>query len=104
MNKKRQSFDTSAKDDLESRLNDINRRHGRDVNGKQSDEIKKPDNAGMANGMRIASEFVSSIIVGAAIGYGIDWIFGVSPFAMILFMMLGFVAGILNVIRITKQM
>jgi ATP synthase protein I len=104
MTKKRQPFDTSAKDDLESRLNDLNKRHGRDVNGEQSDEIKKPDTSGMAQGMRIASEFVSAILVGAAIGYGIDWIFGVAPFAMISFMLLGFVAGVLNVVRAAKDM
>ncbi len=104
MTKKRQPFDTSAKDDLESRLNDLNKRHGRDVNGEQSDEIKKPDTSGMALGRRIASEFVSAILVGAAIGYGIDWIFGVAPFAMISFMLLGFVAGVLNVVRAAKDM
>lgn len=104
MNKKRYPFDTSAKDDLESRLNDLNKRHGRDVNGKQRDEIKKPGNSGMANGMRIASEFISAILVGAAIGYGIDWFFEIAPLAMILFMMLGFAAGVLNVIRMTKEM
>lgn len=104
MTKKSSSFDTGAKDDLESRLNDINKRLGRDVDGKEAEEVKKPVNSGMATGMRIASEFVSAIFVGAAIGYGIDWIFGIAPIAMIIFMMLGFAAGVLNVIRLTKDM
>jgi len=104
MKKKTDSFDTGAKDDLENRLNDINKRLGRDVNGEQAGEIKKPGNSGMAQGMRIASEFVSAILVGAAIGYAIDWIFGVAPFAMISFLLLGFVAGVLNVMRAAKEM
>ena len=102
--KKKEPFDLSAKDDLESRLNNINKRLGRDIDSEQGEEIKKPVNSGMANGMRIASEFISAIIVGAAIGYGIDWVFGIAPLAMIIFMMLGFVAGVLNVIRVTKEM
>ena len=104
MNKKTDSFDTGAKDDLENRLNDINRRLGRDVKDEQTGEIKKPGNSGMAQGMRIASEFVSAILVGAAIGYAIDWVFGVAPFAMISFLLLGFVAGVLNVMRAAKDM
>jgi ATP synthase protein I len=104
MNKKTDSFDTGAKDDLENRLNDINKRLGREVKGEQTGEIKKPGNSGMAQGMRIASEFVSAILVGAAIGYAIDWVFGVAPFAMISFLLLGFVAGVLNVMRAAKDM
>jgi len=104
MNKKSDQFDTSSKDDLENRLNDINKRLGRDVKGEQTGEIKKPGNSGMAMGMRIASEFVSAILVGAAIGYAIDWVFDLAPFAMISFLLLGFVAGVLNVMRVAKEM
>lgn len=104
MTKKPNTFDTSAKDDLESKLNDMNKRLGRNVNGGESEEIKKPVNSGMAQGMRIASEFVSAILVGAAIGYAIDWTFDIQPFAMISFLILGFVAGVLNVMRAANEM
>ena len=53
----------------------------------------------MALALRVASEFVSAILVGAAIGYGIDWLLGSSPWVMILFLLLGFAAGVLNVMR-----
>ncbi len=104
MNKKTDRLDVSSKDDLENRLNDINKRLGRDVNNDETGEVKKPGNSGMAQGMRIASEFVSAILVGAAIGYAIDWVFGIAPFAMISFLLLGFVAGVLNVMRAAKDM
>lgn len=104
MAKKPETFDKSAKDDLESRLNDMNKRLGRDIHGEQGVEIKKPGNSGMVMGMRIASEFVSAILVGAAIGYAIDWIFDIAPFAMISFLLLGFVAGVLNVMRAANEM
>ena len=104
MNKKTDPLDKSPRDDLENRLNNINKRLGRDVNKQEASEIKKPGNSGMAQGMRIASEFVSAILVGAAIGYAIDWFFDIAPFAMILFLLLGFVAGVLNVMRAAKDM
>ncbi|HEY9057829.1 MAG TPA: AtpZ/AtpI family protein [Aurantimonas sp.] len=54
---------------------------------------------GAAQGLKVASEFVAGIIVGAAIGYFIDQLAGTSPFGLIVFLLLGFAAGVLNVIR-----
>ncbi|GAB5376695.1 MAG: AtpZ/AtpI family protein [Acuticoccus sp.] len=55
--------------------------------------------AGYAAAFRLSTEFVSAIFVGAAIGYGLDYLLGSSPFLTILFFFLGFVAGVLNVLR-----
>ncbi|MEN3792650.1 AtpZ/AtpI family protein [Fulvimarina sp. MAC3] len=54
---------------------------------------------GIAEGLKLASEFAAGIIVGGAIGYGIDMFAGTSPFGLIVFLMLGFAAGIRNVLR-----
>ena len=54
---------------------------------------------GVAQGLKIASEFVAGILVGAGIGYLIDQIAGTTPFGLIVFLMIGFAAGVLNVIR-----
>ncbi|MEF2552387.1 AtpZ/AtpI family protein [Aurantimonas sp. A2-1-M11] len=54
---------------------------------------------GVAQGMKIASEFVAGILVGAGIGYLIDQLAGTTPFGLIVFLMIGFAAGVLNVIR-----
>lgn len=53
---------------------------------------------------RFASEFVAAIIVGGLIGYGIDWLFGTKPWAMIVLLLLGFAAGVLNVMRAASAM
>jgi ATP synthase protein I len=37
--------------------------------------------------------------VGAAIGWGLDKLFGISPWGLIVFLLLGFAAGVLNVMR-----
>jgi ATP synthase protein I len=58
---------------------------------------------GTAEGFKIASEFVGGILVGVAIGYGIDRLFGTTPFGLIAFLLIGFAAGVLNVIRSTTR-
>ena len=58
---------------------------------------------GMAQGLKIASEFIAGVVVGAVIGYGIDQLFGTTPFGLIVFLMLGFAAGVMNVIRSASQ-
>jgi ATP synthase protein I len=54
---------------------------------------------GMAYGMRMAAELVAAVIVGGAIGYGLDSWLGSKPWLFLLFFVLGFAAGVLNVVR-----
>ena len=60
---------------------------------------RRSDTSGFSLGLRLASEFVAAIIVGAAIGWGLDWLAGTGPWGMIGFLLLGFAAGVLNVMR-----
>jgi len=54
---------------------------------------------GLAQALRLASEFVAGVLVGAGLGWLIDWWLGTSPWGLIVFLLLGFVAGVLNVLR-----
>ena len=56
----------------------------------------------MAMGLRAGSEFVAAIIVGAGVGWAIDRALGTKPAFLIVFFMLGVVAGVFNVIRATS--
>jgi ATP synthase protein I len=58
--------------------------------------------AQMSMGLRAGSEFVAAIVVGGAIGWGLDWLVHTKPLFTILFFLLGVVAGVLNVIRATS--
>ncbi len=49
--------------------------------------------------MKLSSEFISAIAVGVGIGFLIDKVAGTSPWGLIIFLLLGFVAGVLNVLR-----
>jgi ATP synthase protein I len=56
---------------------------------------------GMAQALRLGSEFVAGVLVGAAIGWAVDRLFDISPWGLIVFLLLGFAAGVLNVLRST---
>ncbi len=58
----------------------------------------------MGRAFRFAAEFIAAIIVGGAIGYGIDRLLGTTPWAMIVLLLLGFAAGVLNVMRAAAEM
>ena len=58
--------------------------------------------SGISIGLRAASEFVSAVAVGAAIGWGLDWLFRTKPLFIIVFFMIGVAAGVWNVIRATS--
>lgn len=59
----------------------------------------KTDAQGLARALRLSSEFVAGILVGTGIGWFLDRLLGTSPWGMIVFLMLGFAAGVLNVLR-----
>ncbi|MFP5075978.1 AtpZ/AtpI family protein [Rhizobium sp. YIM 134829] len=49
--------------------------------------------------IKLSSEFVAAIIVGALLGYLLDHFAGTAPWGMIVLLLLGFCAGVLNVLR-----
>jgi ATP synthase protein I len=53
----------------------------------------------MARGFRLSSELVAGVVVGAVIGWGIDRVLSTSPWGLIVFFLLGFAAGVLNLMR-----
>jgi ATP synthase protein I len=52
-----------------------------------------------ARGFRLSAELVAAVLFGAAIGWLLDRWLGISPWGMIVFLLLGFAAGVLNVVR-----
>ncbi len=55
--------------------------------------------SGYAKGFRLSSELVAGVVVGAGIGWAVDRWLGISPWGLIVFVLLGFAAGVLNVMR-----
>jgi ATP synthase protein I len=84
--------------DLDGKLDKL-RHDGRDV--EKDAELR---GRGMAYGMRMATELVSAVIVGGLIGYALDWWLNTKPWLFLLFFVLGFAAGVLNVLRAYERM
>jgi ATP synthase protein I len=57
------------------------------------------DSSGFSRGMRLSSELVAGIIVGAAIGWAIDRVLGTSPWGLSVGLLLGFAGGVANLVR-----
>lgn len=70
---------------------------------QESDKAKKADKPNdrkeMSKGLKLSSEFISAIFVGFMLGYLLDRFAGISPWGMIVCLMLGFGAGVLNIMR-----
>ncbi len=73
----------------------------RDRQEPESDAPRSSGLSGFGQAMKVGSEFVAGVIVGFVIGYTIDRLFGTGPWGMIVFLLLGFAAGTLNVMRAT---
>jgi ATP synthase protein I len=52
--------------------------------------------------LRIGGEFGAAIIVGALLGYGADYFLHSSPWGLVIGFGLGFVTGIVNVVRAVR--
>ena len=55
--------------------------------------------AGFGQALKLSSEFIAGVAVGAGLGWLIDRMAGTSPWGLIVFLLLGFAAGVLNVLR-----
>jgi ATP synthase protein I len=88
---------------FEDRISDLGSRLGKARSGRpesgQDDANADSRRRGMAYGMRMAADLVAAIIVGSAIGWGLDWVLGSRPWLFLIFFLLGFAAGVLNVVR-----
>lgn len=52
---------------------------------------------------RMVVELVSGMLLGLAIGYGLDHVFGTRPIFLVIFVLLGFAAGIRTVIGTANE-
>ncbi|MBW8299280.1 MAG: AtpZ/AtpI family protein [Hydrogenophaga sp.] len=66
---------------------------------KAADERAEQNRKGYAEAMKLSSEFISAVVVGAILGYLFDRFVGTAPWGMIVLLLLGFCAGVLNVLR-----
>jgi ATP synthase protein I len=90
-------------DDLEGRRASLEKRlaERRDRDAEIDARSNRGDRAGMALAVKLSSEFIAGVLAGAGLGWVIDQLAGSSPWGLIVFLLLGFLAGVLNVMRAT---
>jgi ATP synthase protein I len=62
-----------------------------------------PAGSGLTRAVGLSAEVVGAVGVGGGVGIGFDWLLGTSPWLLIVFFMLGFAAGVLNLIREARR-
>lgn len=95
---------TDRKDSLEERRDSLHERleqaRSKDERVDKSGEVSRK---GYSQALKISSEFISAIVVGGLIGYLLDLLLPTKPWGLIVFVLLGFIAGVLNVLRVTGK-
>lgn len=82
-------------DELDRRIADAKAQHQRGVSPAEG----RAESRGWALGV----EFVGAVLVSAFIGWLIDRFAGTSPWAMIVFLLLGFVTGTYRAMKTSRQ-
>ena len=65
--------------------------------------MTRAEGAAESRGWAIGIEFVGAVLVGALIGFFLDRWLGTSPWLMILFLLLGFGAGLRRAMTTSRQ-
>ncbi|MDQ3560938.1 MAG: AtpZ/AtpI family protein [Pseudomonadota bacterium] len=91
--------------DLSGRLDRLSRELDAEKQERAAAERpSRSDGSQYGYAFKLASEFVAGILVGAGLGWGLDRLAGTSPWGLIGLLLLGFVAGVANVVRSAGRM
>jgi len=93
----------SSLKDLEARLAEARRRAGLEQEGSGAKPSDPPPSSSLGMAMRVGIELTVGIAFGGALGWYLDSWFGTTPILLLLFFVLGTAAGLLNVMRLGRQ-
>jgi ATP synthase protein I len=79
--------------DLEGRVRDAKARH------EPAPSQAQDRGAAMVQALKLATEMIAGVAVGGFIGWWLDWVLGTGPIFLVVFLLLGGAAGIVNVVR-----
>jgi ATP synthase protein I len=79
--------------DLEGRVRDAKARH------EPAPSQAQDRGAAMGQALKLATEMIAGVAVGGFIGWWLDWVLGTGPIFLVVFLLLGGAAGIVNVVR-----
>jgi ATP synthase protein I len=83
--------------DLEGKVRDARSRHELPSSAAQD------RGSAMGQALKLSTEMIAGVAVGGFIGWALDRLFGTAPILMVVFLILGAAAGIMNVIRSAQR-
>jgi ATP synthase protein I len=88
--------------DLAARIASAKQEHAAEA--EQASARGSGGSSNLGRAMRLGSEFIAAVLVGTGIGYVLDRWLGTGPWIMLVMLLVGFGAGILNVTRAVAEM
>jgi ATP synthase protein I len=88
--------------DLSARLKSLDARISQaSVHRAESEPRARPtsNSSALGQAFRLSAEFVAGVVAGGVIGWIVDYLVGSSPWGLIVCLILGFCAGMLNLMR-----
>ena len=73
------------------------------IQSSKTNQNNKNKETGAGFGFKISTEIIAALIVGVCIGLLVDNYFNSKPFGLIIFFILGALAGFLNVYRVMRR-
>lgn len=90
---------SSGLDDVRERLDALDKKLDGHRPEDETQAGAKNGRSDYAMAVRVSSDFIAAIFVGGALGWGVDKLAGTAPFGLVILLLLGFAAGVLNVMR-----
>lgn len=88
---------------LSARLKSLDARLDKASVDRRETEVSRTrstsDSRALGQAFRLSAEFVSGVAAGGIIGWLVDRLFGIGPWGLIVCIILGFCAGMLNLMR-----
>ena len=71
---------------------------------KNENKEKNQKNSNFGEAFKLSTELVAAVVVGTIIGFILDNWFGTKPWLILIFFLVGVIAGIMNVVKSAKRM
>ena len=94
----------TAPGDEHADLKDLGERLARTRKARDKQQADPSGRSGLGIAMRLSTELVVGVLVGAAIGWAFDEWLGTTPLFLVLFFFLGVAAGVRNVVRAASEL
>jgi ATP synthase protein I len=92
-----------GQDDRAPVLEELDKKIRRAKSVREKQEFQNKPGVGISYAFRLTTEMAAALVVGAGIGWLMDSWLGTGPWGMLVFLFVGFVAGILNAYRTARR-